>query len=237
MQNCRAFQRNGVGTLKKNQREGFYLKSALELYETERLAGLPSEAQLRAVTFSAEFERRMNRMILNRKQQEEPIPFLRSLGRRAACFLLVCLGLTFGVFGVKAVADPSFLLTAYETFSTLVFPVDKSQSLQCREPSWIPDGFEEIRQIPSEDGLYTVYQNASGAYFSIEQSTQESAVHYLDTEGARTEQIPVGDRTGLFIQKDSRNTLVWKDSQNTFIMQANIPQEEMRRIAESIGSP
>ena len=220
------------------QQEELCLKRALEHYEAEYLAELPGQAALEPIRFSPSFERRMQKMIAGQKRKSRGrILFQNGIGRRAACVLLAFLALPLGVFGVKAAADPSFRFTVYETFSTLVFPSAQTHESEYREPAFLPEGFEQTRQVHSPAGFYTVYRNASGDYFSIEQSTLDNAVHNLDTENAQTEEVSVGGYGGIFIQKDSGNILVWNDTRNTFLMTGNLSQGDMMKIAGSMSGP
>ncbi|MGI6261094.1 MAG: DUF4367 domain-containing protein [Acutalibacteraceae bacterium] len=220
--------------MEENQKEEIYLKKALELYDRERLAGFPDEAQLQTITFSADFERRMKRMISGQNQQHRLVPFLNSISRRVACFLVAVLGISFAVFGVRAAADSSFLLTVRETFSMLIFPAAETSGQERWSPSFLPDGFALAQQIDSQEGFYFLYRNSSGGYFSIEQVLFKNAIHQIDTEGAVTEQVLVNGQSGLFVQGDSGNLLVWNNAENTFLMTGNLPFGDLLQIAESL---
>lgn len=204
-------------------------------------ASLPDPDECRH-TFSAEFERKMKRLI--RKTNH---PILYPLMRNVAAIVLVIL-IGFGsVLAVSAEAREAFfgwLSQLHGTFYEYYFDGESTSSkTQGYHLGWIPDGCE----------LYTSYEIAGGEVFAYtneqESLTQftytsdtDSTKMFIEVEGYIRETVTVNGHPGeIYLaintdEVDDSNGIVWTNSDDNtiFFISGNFDKSVLMKMAESV---
>ncbi len=216
------------------------LKKAFDVIAREQAAELPSPEECGGITFSAQFENKMQKLI---ERQSKPYYYLiNTVGKRVACIVIAALiTLTSITFGVKAIREAviEFFVETFEKFSIVGFKEDVSESLEYIEtyyiPTYIPEGYE----LKFDDKLLS-YRNieyeSKNNLILFRQNLIHTKSTYLDTEDASYEEVSVLDKKAFYTVKDKIALLYWNNSKYSFFIQteSNLEKEELIKIAESI---
>lgn len=218
------------------------LKKALAVIAEEEAAKLPSEEECADITFSEEFERKMERII--RFQKKPYYSYVNTVGKRVACIILaILIAFTTVTFSVKAFREAvlEFFVETFEKFSIVGFnEEDLDNSLDHIEtyyaPTYIPEGYEleYDRKSPSMRRMKFYCENE---YIYFSQRLINDSDYYLDTENADVEYIEVeGLNDGYLAQKDNKITLCWNDDAYAYSIYSTgkFAEKELVMIAESI---
>lgn len=228
------------------QRDKLY--EAFDLYSKELCETLPSDEELANISFSDEFEEKMQKLI--EKQKKFYYYWLNTAGKRAAAVIAALfVGLTAVTFGVKAIREPflRFIVETFEKFSSIIFMNDDDNSGQSSisadadfefeviSPQYIPEGF--ILDSKNED--FMAYQEI---YFNSDKSlsiayTQmiiDDAIVQTDTEDTTYDKIIINGNEGITYSRNGTNTVVFNTEKYVFTIYSQIDTQEIIKIAESI---
>lgn len=231
------------------QRDKLY--EAFDLYSKELCETLPSDEELANISFSDEFEEKMQKLI--EKQKKFYYYWLNTAGKRAAAVIAALfVGLTAVTFGVKAIREPflRFIVETFEKFSSIIFINDDDNSsqsnvaasadveLEVAEPQYIPDGF--VLESKNED--FMVYQEL---YFNSDKSksivyTQmitKNAIVQADTEDTTYNNIQINGYEAISYTRNGNNTVVFNSDKYVFTVTGSVDMNEIIKIAESIKIP
>lgn len=214
------------------------LREAFTVAMEEKLAELPDESELAKITFSPQFEKRMNRLIAREKRRHSHgFSAISKLGKHVACFLIALFAISFAAFGIRAAADPSFLMETYETFSALVFPQNSSPSRMERWiPTYQPEGFTMSCQTDCEKTYYSLYTDTLGNWFSLEQGVSENSLHYTDTESSYLERFTVNGYPASYTECPGKADIMWSNGSFVFWISSNLAREELLNIATGVAA-
>ena len=98
------------------------LRAALDVIAIEEAATLPTAEESAYITFSAEFECKMQKLI--KKESKPYFRLINTVGKRVACIVIaVLITLTSVTFGVKAIREAviEFFVETFEKFSVVGF--------------------------------------------------------------------------------------------------------------------
>lgn len=104
---------------------------AFELYNKELCESLPSEEELKSITFSDAFEKKMKKLIS--MQKKSYYYMINTVGKRVAIILLTLfISLTATTFSVKALRESviEFIIETFEKFTKIT--VETEESVQCK---------------------------------------------------------------------------------------------------------
>lgn len=216
------------------------LREAAQKAEESFLASLPEPEDCEA-TFSPEFERKMKKLI---RRTEHPIRY--RLMKAVACFLLVVLvgGGSVLTFSMEArAAFVGWIREVYETWFVYRYndDVEKTSVDVVYRPTWLPDGYRETF-VPEVYGqVYILYEDDLGSIISFAYSNDSSTLTGLLPEDSPDPlEVLVGNCSADFYLDQSdeiNNLLVWTNSSNNYIfwISANLPKDDMIKIAESVA--
>lgn len=215
------------------------LKEALRQVEDEILAGLPSDEELKKVTFSKKFEDQMDELIESQKKKSKAPRLINTVGKRvAAAVIIVVAALTVTVFSVDAIATPvkNFFIQMYEKFSVVVFNKPETSSeidFVIKHPT-PPDGFTIKKEWDMNVDYSCDYEGPDGEELTYWQGISGSGQFVLDTEGVQTENQLVNGITGIYFTNKGYAQLLWSDGIYDYLLVGNLSREEILRVAESI---
>ena len=110
------------------------------------------------------------------------------------------------------------------------------------QPTWIPEGYSELKQSISDDQVVIVYRNDEGyllAFTYTKNRESVSAYVLLDNQETDVQAVLVGGKTAdLYLeqQADKASVLVWGDDEKGvfFAISAHCSGKELIKIAESV---
>lgn len=144
--------------------------------------------------FSPQFERKMKR-VLQKEHHWAAYHFLR----RAACFVAAILLAGSVWLAVDTEARAAFFAWVKEHYETYVVyrftgETDCQTDLTAYEPTWLPEGYEKVKESISEAGLFVIYQNDKGEMISFicSQGTDATAL-FLISDDITAKKVSVGE--------------------------------------------
>lgn len=218
------------------------LKEAFAIYARRQNALLPDEAALSGVTFSAEFEERMERL-LARRRCGWYVLFGTAPRRVASVVAALLVSAALVTAGVEAIRTPvvQFFTEVFEKF-TQIFVADDTPALpeevvfEPHAPTYLPDGYV----VESEEKLPTMYRitykNVSMKHvISYVQRIDDGQGLFIDTENIQYVKITVNSQPGIIYSNKEKIFLVFADEQYTYTLSSSsISEEKLMKIAESI---
>lgn len=203
------------------QRDKLY--EAFDLYSKELCETLPSDEELANISFSDEFEEKMQKLI--EKQKKFYYYWLNTAGKRAAAVIAALfVGLTAVTFGVKAIREPflRFIVETFEKFSSIIFMNDDDNSGQSSisadadfefeavEPSYIPEGFVLDSKIEDSVGFQAFYINKNNSLSILYmQMVNNKSVFQVDTQNTNYEKILVNNYEAIYYSNKGENNIVF----------------------------
>jgi len=216
-------------------------RQALFDVQNEECEQLEAEVARNPVRVSAEFERRMRRLI-----RTERSPYYRlanTNGKKAVLALAATFILMMTmVFSVSAIREPvvRFIIEAYQKFSRVFFHQQEEHFPSVLEvhylPTWLPEGYsEDINQtIDYVTDCERTYICESKYDVTFTQYTITSIVVRIDSEGTSVETVSVDGREGFYYTNKEIQSLTWSDGQYGFRISGPISEADLLRMAESI---
>ncbi len=218
------------------------LYRAFDEYCKYYMTTLPDKDELRKITFSPEFEAKMQKLI--NKQKKLYFYMINTVAKRVACIIVAFIAvLTTLTFSVKAIREPvvEFLVKTYRKFSIIFFeeesiPHDYNAGIETYyEPSYIPEGYTASLH---QKGVYVQmiqYTDTNGNLITFQQNIINPSDLYIDTENATTSYI--NDGATLLIVKDDTKKIIWHDEKYMYILTTphHFSEEELLKIADSIA--
>lgn len=215
------------------------LKEALDLYAKEYCKTLPSDEELAGITFSKEFEIKMQKLI--NAQKKVYYYWINTVGKRVAIIITaIIIGLTATTFGVKAIREAviEFITETFEKFTQIT--VEKDEPTTPTEfvkikPEYIPDGFEVERDIYTEGLIYSIiYRDSDNRSITYTQQIPDNSGMDADTENSVLKTIYINSYEGIVYENKESYTLLFANENYYFSITSKIDVEELQKIAESI---
>lgn len=189
------------------------------------------------------FEDYVRELKIREKQQERRRHITR-IGRSAAVVLLaVGCGMAVLVLSVDAFRVNMFNLVTEitERYTSVDFVAQEaSEQVMIPEewqqvylPVFVPEGYQVADTMSVGDMRILFYRNEFGDEIQFSQSPTGGSFQ-LDTEDATTQQVFIGQKEGLLVEKEGLRTLLWYDHVHTFYLIGNIDEETIIQMAENI---
>lgn len=217
------------------------LIEAFDLYVQQQNTLLPTDEQLREITFSPEFEAKMAQ-ILRRRRQGYYLLF-GTVARRVASIVVVLLvSAAIVTASVEALRTPvvQFFAEVYERF-TQIFVADDTADLPAAvelEPhalTYIPEGYELEICTDTNTTYKEVYVNNNGQRIIITQKLTNNFDLTIDTENIECTQIRIGSYDGVTYTNKEKTFVIVMASDYMYSVSASIDVGELIKIAESIA--
>lgn len=139
-----------------------WLYKYIPIVDSAMIRALESEVDT-SYEFSEEYERKMEKVIQKEAKMwvEDFFRFVRKAAVVAICILGALFALTMSVEAYRN----KFFQTVKEIWEDSViytyFSEVEEESFQEKEPTYVPEGYEEIKRIGAEDLLTLVYENSA----------------------------------------------------------------------------
>lgn len=214
------------------------LIQAFDLYNKKLCESLPSDEELKDVTFSETFEKKMQKLISIQKKSYYYM--INTVGKRVAIILAaIIIGLTATTFGVKAIRETviEFITETFEKF-TKVSVVDDEPDTQSElvktAPTYIPEGYIIELEVDA-GGLYKIkYTTQENDIINYNQKFGYGTINNVNTEDIEYENIYINSLEGVKYIKNGINTVVFADETYMYTIYGQVPFEELIKMAESI---
>ena len=150
------------------------------------------------------------------------------------------LAVTFTTVEAFRVQVLNFFLTFEPEYTSLKFEKGKTDGNMTAgfnniyAPSYIPEGYQIDNLMIINNFKEIKYVNEEGIFISFFESSHSSVTN-IDTENADIlKSIAINGAEGLFVLKNELVTVSWAHDNRIFVITAQISEEEMVKIAESV---
>lgn len=213
---------------------------AFELYNKKLCESLPTDEELKHITFSDAFENKLQKLIA--AQKKSYFYLINTVGKRVAIIIAaIIITLTATTFGVKAIRETviEFITETFERF-TKVSVVDDEPDTQPElvkvAPTYIPDGYI----VQSENLLGEVYKiaykNQDDKFIDYIQKFGYGTIHNVNTEDVKYENIHINYSEGIKYINNGINTVIFADETYMYTVCGKVSFDELIKMAESIKS-
>lgn len=206
----------------------------------EEMNTLPAERELAAqYTFSAEFEKRMQKLLRGNARREVLHAFAKFARRTAAAAAIALI-----VFTSAVIVSPkvrSFVREIYVEFfkeyATFTSPQNNTAAPSKLEPSYIPEGFVETERVENFSKIKIRYENQSGelAWFYSRAAGTGLAVN---NDNVEYEQIVREDTMYHSFKstrfEDTYSRVVWEKNGYQYEVSGMVIIEELQNMAFSL---
>lgn len=214
------------------------LKQAMHLYAEKMADEFPTDDEVADIEFSAEFERKMNRII---KQRNKPMfNFFNTAAKRVASVAAIFIVLISVTFSVSAIREPfiEMIKTVFSNHVELEFDGDTKEFItEIYGLEHIPDGFEMTDESISNIDVNREYTNKDGIILSY---TQQAVAHSsgvsIDNEHSTHHTITI-DKKEIYIVVSEWNitSAFWTDNGYSFslVYYSMMADDEITTIVKS----
>lgn len=185
-----------------------------------------------------------NRKLKKKKKRSELIRRWKNISRKIAVvigvLLILSVTLTFSVDAIRVrvlnlfeeVKDKytEFRLEEEDMDNTSL-PVE-SNNYMIFYPTFLPKGYYLEETQGEKVIINSFYTNGEDSIIFVQQ--EEGVVSQVDTEDATVEEIMIGHVSGYIIREEDSVILIWNNDYFSFLLQGEIGQEEMLKIATSL---
>ena len=214
------------------------LVMAFELYNKNLCESLPTDEELKDITFSENFENKMQKLI--RAQKKSYFYLINTVGKRAAVIILaIMISLTATTFGVKAIRESviKFITETFEKFTAVSVEneeADAQVEIIKTAPQYIPEGYTLESEMES-GGIYRViYSSLGNSTIDYIQQINIGTIYNVDTENNGFDKIYINSLESIKYVKNKSNIVVFADKNYLYTIQGQVSFDELIKMAESI---
>lgn len=211
---------------------------AFELYNQKMCESLPSDEELKDITFSEVFERKMQKLIAFQKKSY--FYLINTVGKRVAIIVLaLVISLTATAFSVKAIREAviEFFIETFTTHSEVSVEGDEVPvytEFKRAEPQYLPEGFTLSRDLSNDIFCLIVYKNKEGNSIKYSQYFNDNTSISVDTEDVEIKIVYINGLESICYQNKGLNKIVFGNETYFYNIEGQVSMEELLKIAESI---
>jgi hypothetical protein len=163
---------------------------------------------------------------------------LANIGKYAAAILIAFI-LTNSILiaTVQAYREKVFetIVTVYDRFTSIIIKVEEpiSEGLSFTEPSYIPDGFEVIKDKQTDITRKINYMNGNRIIIYMQDIITNAEIR-IDTEGTTIEEMKINNQIIKYVFNKDMYIAYWNDDNFIYSVNAEVSFEELVKIIEGI---
>ena len=214
------------------------LVMAFELYNKNLCESLPTDEELKDITFSKTFENKMQKLI--RAQKKSYFYLINTVGKRVAVIILaIMISLTATTFGVKAIRESviKFITETFEKFTAVSVEneeADAQDDIVKTAPQYIPEGYTLEYEMETGGVYKTIYRNMDNVSINYIQKINFGTIYNADTEDIEYDRIKIKSFEGIKYNKNGINKVVFADATYMYDISGQVSFDELIKMAESI---
>lgn len=224
-----------------NQADEKLLKEALALQQKMCLDKLVAEAEFGKITFTLNFESKMQKLIKDQKKSYYIL--INTVSKRVACVIIAVLVSLAVMMSVDAIREPviRYIIKVFEDHSEVYFREESDitpETFEAYSPTYIPKGYKMVNQEGTAEYLYNniTYMDEAGNKIEFQQDIATGHMG-INTEGVETEKIHVNNLEAIYCENLDICFILLADNDYSFFIscQSNdVNKDDIIKIAESI---
>ena len=214
------------------------LIKAFEIYNKKLCESLPTDEELKDITFSETFEKKMQKLIM--VQKKSYFYLINTVGKRVAIIVLaIIISLTATTFGVKAIRETviEFITETFEKFTKISVEdeeADVQDKLAKTAPQYVTDGYTVEMEEDSGVVYRIIYRNQENISINYIQKISFGSIYNVNTEDIEYDKITVNSFEGVKYVKNGVNTVFFADEKYLYTVYGQVSFDELIKMAESI---
>lgn len=222
------------------------LASALIRIKSYDVSSIPNDSEIDH-TFSADFERKMNKLIFSLDKKEKSVSFFRNtLSKAAVIILTLCIG-AFSLIMISPQARADFknaVMEFYETHIKFYFISGDETSgdftnYKSITAEYVPQGFTLKEKYDEYEAVGYRYENEEESLaYDIYVSLNDGLAVHTDKDKNNVENINVSGRDAYLISGEnegkSYSTLIITGNKITVTVYGQLDREEIIKVGESL---
>ena len=213
------------------------LKAAVIKNSLDELENYSPE-EISKTTLPAHYDQKMQRLV-QRLHYKNAIRNSLFYVKKIVVLLFILMGISFLFllhFDEVRATCHDVITYIYEKYILFQHEADLGEELTSVKLWYIPEGFSLSEETLSESGYDAVYSNSQGDMLFFE-STPYKHISQADNEHYDIYEVKIGHYTGQFFNStDERfpNILYWQNETEYYCLEAPLPEDEIKKIAENI---
>ncbi len=213
------------------------LKAAVIKNSLDELENYSPE-EISKTTLPAHYDQKMQRLV-QRLHYKNAIRNSLFYVKKIVVLLFILMGISFLFllhFDEVRATCHDVITYIYEKYILFQHEADLGEELTSVKLGYIPEGFSLSEEMLSESGYDAVYSNSQGDMLFFE-STPYKHISQADNEHYDIYEVKIGHYTGQFFNStDERfpNILYWQNETEYYCLEAPLPEDEIKKIAENI---
>ena len=213
------------------------LKAAVIKNSLDELENYSPE-EISKTTLPALYDQKMQRLV-QRLHYKNAIRNSLFYVKKIVVLLFILMGISFLFllhFDEVRATCHDVITYIYEKYILFQHEADLGEELTSVKLGYIPEGFSLSEETLSESGYDAVYSNSQGDMLFFE-STPYKHISQADNEHYDIYEVKIGHYTGQFFNStDERfpNILYWQNETEYYCLEAPLPEDEIKKIAENI---
>lgn len=220
------------------------LQEAFREAARREFAMVPEESELDHV-FSLRFERKMRRII--RAQVHGYWMMVNTAAKRVAVAVAIIVMLLTSAMAIKPIRERviKFFIDVYEDYFEIHFGEEESWDLPERtEPmlrytlTELPEGYEEVRFVESEQLLWTEWRNPDGIKIILKQETGTHEIT-INSNDHKLSILQIGEQEVACYEYPNDITYIWEQEGYVFYLSVffDFPKEYISPMISSLKTP
>lgn len=224
--------------MNKYNEEEKILLSALALHQERYLDKLIERAENEKITFTSNFEHRMEKLIKNQKKAYYAL--INTVSKRVACIIVAILVSFAAMMSVDAIREPflRYIINIFEDHSEVYFKEETQNNQEMHFETILPEYIPTDYTIHSQNVYpfysFTEYINSYGDILSIQQGSVDDEHLLIDSENTEIHRVYVNGFEAMCYENKGENILIVADFQYHYIISGKIEKNELIKIAESL---
>ena len=214
------------------------IKEACNLALMEDMKDYDTMEILQEPNYSNTFRKKLKGI----KIKQSATRVFRTIVKKAAVFILICLLSFSAVLTVSAETRERFFGWIVETFPKFsiftpqtIDETENSVELTSLKINYIPAGFELVETNITRKMLIYNYSTKDNLELTLIFSSSDKARFYSDTEGAEIEELIFKESPAYIWQIDEITYLIWYQDGIQCHISANLSKDEVIKVAENIS--
>lgn len=210
------------------------IKYAVEEAAKELIEEVPEPEE---VEFSKEHEEKMKELFkqYSKKKKASVSGNIKRMSVIAAV-LIAMMGISIASVQAWRVRFMNFVMHITDTNTEIRYaePEESGDTYQTEDVKlgYIPSGFTLSESRDGGEKLYLKFANGEQAF--VLRIRIGDSIMNVDTEDADSKKIKVGEKEIFLTEKDDNYTLSWSQKEKTYMLNGNMHEEELLKIAEKI---
>ncbi len=209
-----------------------------ELYNQKMCEALPDDEELKDITFSEAFEKKMQKLIS--MQRKSYYYMINTVGKRVAIIVsALVISLTATAFSVKAIREAiiEFFVETFTTYSEVSVDGDEISGhteFKKVKPQYLPEGFNLSRDLSDEYSCFIEYIDSKENTIFYSQRINDGDTTFVDTEDVGSKTVYINGLEGIIYENKGVNRITFGDEKYFYNIYGQVSSVELKKIAESI---